>query len=258
MSKNIISFDVGLKNLALCIINADTYEILFWNVMTLSGTPDTTLTKKLCATLDELESQQYFQNVSCVLIEKQPGRNKTMLRIEAYLHMYFVVKQKKTMLYAPRKKLECTQCNFKGASRENYSMRKKASIAVTKEFLAKTTCNQDNNMKEFFEKSTKKDDLADSLLQSLSHLGWKVEHGSQSTPSTTKQDVFMMIKSRSPTDKQLKSGKFSLSNIKHYISSVDVNDVDNMTKQLEAVKGLTVCIHKHFDNIADCINLFKC
>ena len=29
---NILSFDVGIKNLAYCILNSETREILLWNV----------------------------------------------------------------------------------------------------------------------------------------------------------------------------------------------------------------------------------
>ena len=47
----ILSFDIGIKNLAYCMIDTETNDILDWNILDCSGTNETLIVIK---TLDEI------------------------------------------------------------------------------------------------------------------------------------------------------------------------------------------------------------
>lgn len=165
---NVLSFDVGLKNLAYCVLTPEC-NIVNWGVCSLP----TVHVKNIVEFLDDMHL--FHENIDTVIIEKQPARNVKMRLIESILHVYFVMKNvKKVNTYSSKHKLGALGKTVKGKS--NYSLRKKMSVAMTTRFL------DDNKSfwKEIFEKSKKKDDLADSLLQGLSYLKYDTEHLQQS------------------------------------------------------------------------------
>lgn len=270
------SFDVGIKNLAVCVLNSADHTLVEWDVMTVDGPVDFRLVTNVIKCLALLEER--VPGVELVLIERQPGRNKTMLRMEAYLHMYYASKGRKAVLISPVRKLAGSDCSFRGAGREAYKMRKKAAIALTAQFLEQTKERQPEHLAKRFAQSKKKDDLADSLLQALSYTKWPgvaaaapcespespaggVGGGGEAaaptpTPTTTRQDVFAMVRSRRPTDKQRRSGKLSLSNIRHILGK----ELSKPATQQEVaqVKGLLPSILKHFKTVEQCTEALGC
>jgi Poxvirus A22 protein len=260
----IASFDIGLKNLALCIIDTDTFSIKFWGLIDLrNASAMGALPRQVKETLDNI-MQQHMQNVLQVIVEKQPGRNGTMLRVESYVAMYFVMRGLRVNFISPYKKLSHSECSFRGSSKERYSLRKKAAIALAEEFINKTIVNHDAAIISNFKSSKKKDDLADSLLQVLGHTGWWTSNQNQScgsvpktstTPETNRNDVYSKVNARRPTEKQSKSGRFSVSNIKYFVqSSPRVDDFDALVTK---TPGLKRSISTYFSDKDECYSTLQ-
>jgi hypothetical protein len=152
---SILSFDVGIKNLAYCVIDSETFEIVSWNVCEIP----TDLEKQL-AFLDECEFWKVpFQTV---IIEKQPARNVKMRIVENTLNVYFQLKKvDKVSTYSSKHKLGALGKSTRGKT--NYTLRKKYGVVMCKAFL------KGSSYEPFFDKHKKKDDLADCLLQALAY-----------------------------------------------------------------------------------------
>lgn len=158
-----LSFDVGQKNLAYCKVNLETHDIVEWNVISLPAS--------LTAIVKDLEKAFPVENLSLILVEKQPARNVKMRIIETILMTYFATKGIKTVLsYSAKHKLGAVGKTMKGKA--NYTLRKKMSVVMCKTYISRTDNMDDWN--ELFNKSKKKDDLADCLLQYLSYVKYDV------------------------------------------------------------------------------------
>lgn len=216
MSNPVLSFDVGIRNLAYCHIQGDT--IKHWGVLDLGvkmNSSTEAITKALVTTLDAHTAE--FKGVDDIIIEKQPARNPKMRYIEGMMSAYFFIKypESRTQSYSPKYKLG--RNTFKGLS--NYSERKKLGVRRTREFLENTQNVNRQNL-EMFEKSKKKDDLADSLLQALSFKNNALFDEVNNRVNDNNEDIesiFKDTKPRKPTEKQAKSKKYSRSNLKYFI-----------------------------------------
>ena len=123
---SILSFDVGIKNLAFCILKENV--IIEWNVSEIKYRTNQSLCDAIVNHLNE-----FPQLLECetVLIEKQPSRNNKMRIIEALLNAYFVIKGSsnnesnitKVLVYSAKYKLGTN--TMKGKT--NYNERKKLS-----------------------------------------------------------------------------------------------------------------------------------
>ena len=191
----ILSIDVGTRNLALCHLKNDK-TILHWDV---DGIPPQTSKGIFPALRDHLNERDWVLDTDLVLIEKQPGRNKRMKAVENFLHAYFIIHEKETIIYDARFKVP----DVVGSGKALYNKRKKVAVERCGEFL-----QSDNNNIEWrpvFEKSKKKDDLADTVLQAISYIDRK--------PTTIKsKKEKKKVHSRKPTDNQ-KRTKYSQSNL---------------------------------------------
>ena len=88
----VLSIDVGMKNLAVCLLNGPA-QIELWEVFNIGDTRD--MTRFLSNTVKILDENPEIYNtkrVKTVLIEKQPSFNPKMRAIASALHMYFVIK----------------------------------------------------------------------------------------------------------------------------------------------------------------------
>ena len=108
----ILSFDIGIKNLAYCMIDTETNDILDWNILDCSGTNETLTVIK---TLDQYD---YILEADIVLLEKQPSFNPKMRNISTALYVYFTLRIQhdrneicKIIFYPAKYKLMC--CNTK-------------------------------------------------------------------------------------------------------------------------------------------------
>ncbi len=159
----IVSFDIGIKNLAYCMIDTEDKCILDWNILDCSGTNET------LRVIKEVDSIDYLKEADIVLLEKQPSFNPKMRNISTALYVYFILriqyemgKNCKVIFYPAKYKLKCSNTTIEHKSKVKYRQNKNLGIVHTRELL--------NSHQDFFEKHKKKDDLADCYLQAMSYI----------------------------------------------------------------------------------------
>jgi hypothetical protein len=236
----ILSFDVGLKNLAFCILKEN--EIIDWDVSEIKYRTN----QNLCdAIVHHLDNFPQMLNCETVLIEKQPSRNNKMRIIEALLNAYFVIKGSsnveskisKVLVYSAKYKLGSN--TMKGKA--NYSERKKISIARCKKFLEITSNEKWNS--EFF-KSKKKDDLSDCLLQALAYNKHDIFQSLQDVENNEKVSI------RKPSEKQERSGNYSRSNIKYLLQTYKYDASNMPPKLLKSIKKFYESIDDAYEKLS--------
>lgn len=217
---SVLSFDVGIRNLAYCRIEGNIIQS--WGVLDLGVSCNATtevMTKALVTTLDR--QWDAFSGSVKVIIEKQPSRNPKMRYIEGMICAYFYIKGvqqgsiKTVQSYSPKHKLG----NNTKRGLSNYSERKKLGVKRCRRFLEQTVDENRANL-ELFTASKKKDDLSDSLLQALSFIKHPLFEGlSIDDEPMTKESMFEDVRGRKPTEKQEKSKKYTKSNIKYFMEN---------------------------------------
>lgn len=196
----ILSIDVGIRNLAMCLLNDDNNLIEQWDV---SGIPPQHEDGVYVSLRKHLDERPWTLEADVTLIEKQPDRNKKMKAVENFLHAYFVIKNQKaeTIIYDARHKIP----DVAGPGRSQYLKRKKTSIERCKEFIHTGETNA--HWIDTFNKSKKKDDLADTVMQALSYTRrTEVASTSQKKKKSTK------LVPRRPNENQ-KATRYSKSNL---------------------------------------------
>jgi hypothetical protein len=188
---SLLSIDVGIKNLAMCLIDSSTRRIYQWDV---SGVPPQHADGLFKALRTHLRGKPWTMDAHTVLIEKQPDRNKTMKGVEHFLHTYFLCHDKNVIVYDARHKVP----DISGPGRARYIQRKKASIERCRQFLQETQ----PEWIQVFDKHKKKDDLADTCMQALSFI--------DRTPEEPAVEV--KARPRKPTENQMRT-KYSKANL---------------------------------------------
>ena len=226
----LLSIDVGIKNLAMCLMDRQTMKIIKWDV---SGVPPQHVDGIFPCMRDHLNDKPWVLDADLVLIEKQPPHNRGMGAVQNFLHAYFVIHNKETIIYDARHKVP----DVCGPGKAMYNKRKKVAIERTHEHLKTETINAE--WLEMFEKSKKKDDLADTFLQGKSYINRRVVE-----PKLTK---VKKLTARRPTPNQ-KNTKYSKSNImwlmkdlgkeKFIKSKRNMKDLKRYFKTPEEVVGL--------------------
>jgi hypothetical protein len=181
----LLSIDVGIKNLAMCIMDSEK-KIHFWEV---DGVPPLH-SDGLFGSMKKHLDERNFDNVTKVLIEKQPDKNKGIKSIEHFLHTYFLCHDKEVVIWDARHKIP----DISGPGKVQYAKRKKASVDRCRVFILETN----PEWVEQFDKSKKKDDLADTVMQALSYKP-EVKEVPKSKP-------------RKPTENQVRT-KYSRANL---------------------------------------------
>lgn len=156
----LLSVDVGIRNLGMCLMDTDTRKIKHWDA---TGIPPQHSSGLFPCLRDHLRSKPWVLESTKVLIEKQPDKNKTMKSVEHFLHTYFLCNDKSVQIYDARHKIP----DVVGPGRSMYLKRKKESVIRCTEFLRET---EQKDWLSWFEKQKKKDDLADSVMQALSYI----------------------------------------------------------------------------------------
>ena len=189
---SLLSIDVGIKNLAMCLIDSRSRQIYQWDV---SSVPPQHANGLFPAFKTHLRARPWTLDAQTVLIEKQPDRNRTMKSVEHFLHAYFLCHDKDVIVYDARHKVP----DIAGPGRARYIQRKKASIERCREFLQATQ----PVWVPIFDKHKKKDDLADTCMQALSF----IERMDTVTPSAP-----VKSRPRKPTENQ-KQTRYSKANL---------------------------------------------
>ena len=192
-----ISFDIGIKNLALCILKKTESEIkiLDWRILSLADK------KKDIKGIDDISERIYMEldniignlkelgidEIDYVLIENQPSNlNGIMKTIQYIIYCYFSLLKywdkiidnvvlvnaslkTKTHDYKPdiQVKMDETQKtkNVKGFRRDKYKMNKQTSIEICKNYI-----KDDAYLCDIFDNNKKKDDLSDACLQAVAYI----------------------------------------------------------------------------------------
>lgn len=195
-----ISFDIGVKNLALCIIKRNdlqdtqnTLEIIDWRIIALAdskkeikGIDD--IAERIYMNMDNIIGDLKNKNINTidyVLIENQPSNlNGIMKTIQHIIYGYFSLikfwdkdinhvllinaslktKHHNYIINIENTKPEENK-NKKGFRRDKYKNNKMMSIELCKEYI-----NEDEYLKKLFNENKKKDDLSDACLQAVSYI----------------------------------------------------------------------------------------
>jgi hypothetical protein len=162
----ILSFDIGLKNMAYCIISADStlhsHEIVEWSLVTLESTTIYTLADSIISTCERLFSGKCFTDI---LIENQPCmKAPTMKSIQMIIFTYMRIHFKDANIYmcSAANKLKVSKNKIGG--KLTYTEKKKRAVEVTKEYI------QGAPFEQFFSSCKKRDDLADAYLQAVYYI----------------------------------------------------------------------------------------
>jgi hypothetical protein len=187
----LLSIDVGIKNLAMCLMNPDTRKISQWEV---AGIPPLHADGIFPCMKKHLDERPWVLEATTVLIEKQPDKNKGIKAVEHFLHAYFLIKDKTVIIYDARFKIP----DVAGPGKAKYIERKRVSVERCREFVTETNADK----LEYFEKHKKKDDLADTVMQALSFIDRIVVE-----PKKAKK-----LTPRKPTENQ-KDSRYSKANL---------------------------------------------
>lgn len=231
----ILSFDVGIKNLAFCLTTIDNEHVKFdkWNCVEIP-----TDIKKIIKHLNDLFDSD-IDNLDVVLIEKQPNKNPKMKCVEIVLTTYFNMKEcKKVIVYSAKHKLG-KDLGRQVKGKHNYRERKKLSIVKCSLFLKEY---QMESELELFTKSKKKDDLSDCFLQMLSY----IKHSFYASDKMNEIDLSeTKIICRKPTDKQIRTGNYSICNLKYLMNCTSEDVLKSDVRVIKAIK-------KFFNGDWDC------
>lgn len=188
-----ISFDIGVKNLAVCILKYDkSISIIDWSVITLADTKKELksvdeLSERIFMALDEIVGKLKSKSIAIdmVLIENQPSNlNGIMKTVQYIIYTYFSLlkywenavnnvvfinasHKLKNHSYTPLEQNDVIthKKNTKGFTREKYKWNKATSIHICSQYI-----NEDTTLKTYFINHKKKDDLSDSFLQAVSYI----------------------------------------------------------------------------------------
>jgi len=210
----ILSIDVGIRNLAMCLLNETSNLVVQWDV---SGIPPEHKDGIYVSLRKHLDERPWILDADTILIEKQPDRNKKMVSVMHFLHAYFIIKNPKaeTIIYDARHKIP----DVAGPGRSQYLKRKKVSIERCEAFIRRDDVNA--HWLDTFIKSKKKDDLADTIMQALSFV-----NRTEVTVTSVKKKSDKLIP-RKPNENQ-KATKYSKSNLAWiYLNKVECEYLEN-------------------------------
>jgi len=193
----ILSIDVGIRNLAMCLFDETSNLVMEWDV---SGVPPEHKDGLFVSLRKHLDERPWVLTSDTILIEKQPDKNKKMKMVEHFLHAYFVIRapNAETIIYDARFKVP----DVSGPGKAQYMKRKKVSIERCRIFIE--TNDNNSHWLPIFDASKKKDDLADTVMQAISFTK-RVE------PKKNNKEEKKIVP-RKPNENQ-KNTRYSLSNL---------------------------------------------
>ena len=174
----ILSFDVGIVNLAYCIFDTDVCKILHWEVISLEN--NNNYNKIYINLIKQLDQRPHLlTDINMVIIEKQPSFNPKMRIIAGCLQTYFIIRGivdkpvtpiKAVNFFSPKHKLKCytgPELDLDSSTKSKYSRTKKMGIMICRSKLTEYSESEENI--HLFENSKKKDDLSDCYLQAVTY-----------------------------------------------------------------------------------------
>lgn len=210
----------------MCMLDDSDNSIINWDV---SGIPPQHDSGIFPCLRDHLDERRWIFDADTILIEKQPGMNKTMKTVENFLHAYFVIKAPSadTIIYDARHKVP----DVVGKGKTQYRKRKQTAITRCSEIVKNT------EWETLFNNSRKKDDLADTLLQAISY----------TNRIGTKPKKSNLPRPRAPTAHQ-KATKYSRANLVWFVKNTQ--DPENDKRFMRDLKKY----YKSLDELLKIIN----
>jgi hypothetical protein len=199
----LLSIDCGIKNLAMCLIDPKDKKIHKWEV---SGVPPMHALGVFPCLVNHLNDRPWILDSTTVVIEKQPDRNRSIKAVENLLHTYFLVHKKEVVIYDARHKIP----DVVGAGKEKYIQRKKAAVDRARKFIQMSPNNKE--WLPLFEKSKKKDDLADTVMQAIAFID-RVP-----TKAEKEKEKPKKLAPRKPTENQIRT-KYSKANLAYIVKN---------------------------------------
>jgi len=178
----LLSFDIGIHNLAYCCIESDTttkeMSIVKWEVIDLREYGPSKDFMSTASTLVDLLHEMFYCNdeqYDYVLIENQPvQKNPTMKSIQMIVFTFFMMlkyhqnpsMQIKFQSASNKLKVNNKPSDLDICASTKYAKNKKMSIAIANHYLENVLTNN-RDMHTLFKSHKKRDDLADSMLQAV-------------------------------------------------------------------------------------------
>ena len=116
----ILSIDVGIRNLALCLLDEDRKNLVTeWDV---DGIPPQHADGIYVSLRNHLDERPWVLTAKTILIEEQPSFNKKMVSVMHFLHAYFIIKCPKaeTIIYHASNKIP----DISGPGKAQYNKRR--------------------------------------------------------------------------------------------------------------------------------------
>lgn len=171
-SQRVLSIDLGTKNLALCQMTSK-FQVERLQLFDL-GLPDSYDPKSFAHNINDFVQINLMNTAHPVLIERQRHRTggnraipETILRVnfvEVLLHSYLLTR---AISVHPQR----VALHF---SHPEGRLKKEASVNLVKTMTESATIHMQNDVWDSFISSSKKDDLADSILQATAFFQWKM------------------------------------------------------------------------------------
>jgi hypothetical protein len=215
----ILSFDIGVKNLACCVLELDrdptlraptaadagteSARVLFWTVFSLAAEKEripsvNELAGRLFTVMDrlvaDLESVAGVATLDMVLLENQPSRlNGAMKSLQMMLYSYFQLRRHwegraaAVQMVSAGKKTQGHDCEIATPEscgykpKKGYALNKWNAIQIAQKYIS-----GDADLEKLFATHKKKDDLSDALCQALA---WVRRHGYRVAEGCVKNDI---------------------------------------------------------------------
>ena len=139
----------------------------------------------------------------------------------------FLVHKKEVIIYDARYKIP----DVVGSGKEKYNQRKKTSIERARKFIQLSPNNKE--WLPLFEKSKKKDDLADTVMQALAYLN-------RTPTKAEKESSTKKMAPRKPTENQLRT-KYSKANLAYIVKQglkQDARFVKDLSRYYKSIDEL--------------------
>jgi hypothetical protein len=171
-----LSIDVGSKNMVFCRVETTCTPTLFkithWFFLDCHGKTVTEIVAKFAKQIKSVDSSAF--QCDRVLIESQTARNVKMKVLSHCLQSFFISSCgiEDVQFCSPHNKLKLCDAVTKTSGKPNYRQNKQVAIRKCSELMEeyRHTESDGENFYSFFRDSSKKDDLADSLLQVLFYI----------------------------------------------------------------------------------------
>jgi len=236
----IIGIDPGTKNLALCMIDGQT--IVQWDVINIMPDPN-----GIADGLTKINFADWVKESTDVVIERQPTKNPRAVRIQHYIEMFCAMNGGRVYCIDPKHKLSYASSTSYWPDRDilnwSYNERKKLSVETTANFLKNT--EQDEKFVTMFEKSKKKDDLADALLHCLAF-----DENIKPMMNDDRRKAIRNIKAVKPSAANTKSKKYTQGNLK-FIAKTWLSSFDAFQLNGEKTDGFTESCCRHFNDVSN-------